>query len=116
MGSEKQFENRIKNVLKAKNCYFIKYWGGGEFTKSGVPDILCCVNGSFVGIEVKSATGKPSDLQIYNLKKITESGGYGILLYPDQFEDFLIFLDFLQAKDPRSAVYYMKLKARWING
>lgn len=45
MASEKNFENRIKSFLKSNNCYFIKYWGGGEFTKAGVPDILACCNG-----------------------------------------------------------------------
>ena len=50
MASEKNFENRIKFFLKSNNCYFIKYWGGGEFTKAGVPDILACCNGRFLGI------------------------------------------------------------------
>lgn len=53
MASEKNFENRIKSFLKSNNCYFIKYWGGGEFTKAGVPDILACCNGRFLGIEVR---------------------------------------------------------------
>ena len=33
MASEKNFENRVKRFLKDEGCYFIKYWGGGEFTK-----------------------------------------------------------------------------------
>ena len=93
MASEKNFENRIKSFLKSNNCYFIKYWGGGEFTKAGVPDILACCNGRFLGIEVKAENGKPSPLQIHNLKKIDEAGGYGILLYPDHFELFKNFID-----------------------
>lgn len=64
MASEKNFENRIKSFLKSNNCYFIKYWGGGEFTKAGVPDILACCNGKFLGIEVKAKNGKPSPLMV----------------------------------------------------
>lgn len=88
MAAEKQFENKIKKFLKDRGHYFIKYWGGGQFTKSGVPDILACVNGYFLGIEVKGPHGKPSDLQLYNIRKIKEAGGFGIILYPNQWEDF----------------------------
>lgn len=87
-GSEKLFENKVKDFLKSEGCYFIKYWGGGTFTKSGVPDILACCNGKFLGIELKAAKGKPSDLQLYNIRKITEAGGIGIILYPKDFDYF----------------------------
>ena len=57
-------------------------------TKKGIPDLLACVNGRFVAIEVKAQNGKPSELQVYNIKKIREAGGVGIILYPDGFEAF----------------------------
>ena len=53
-----------------------------------MPDILCCCNGYFIGIEVKAPNGKPSELQKWNIKKINEENGYGVILYPDQFDDF----------------------------
>lgn len=114
MASEKQFENRVKDFLKEQGCYFIKYWGGGEFTKAGVPDILCCCNGYFIGIEVKAPNGKPSPLQIHNLKKIDEAEGYGVLLYPKDFETFKDFIECLIYGDMRDATHdYRKLKERW---
>ena len=113
IASEKNFENRIKSFLKSNNCYFIKYWGGGEFTKAGVPDILACCNGKFLGIEVKAKNGKPSPLQIHNLKKIDEAGGYGILLYPDHFELFKNFIDCLKVDDANTVYNYKLLKRRW---
>lgn len=88
MASEKQFENKIKKFLKDHGCWFIKYWGGGQFTKSGVPDIIACVNGYFVAIEVKAPTGKPSALQEYNVREIEKSGGVAVILYPKQWDDF----------------------------
>lgn len=88
MASEKQFENKVKQFLKDEGCYFIKYWGGGTFTKTGVPDILCCCNGRFIGIELKGEKGKPSDLQLYNIRKIAEAGGIGLILYPKDFDYF----------------------------
>ena len=114
MASEKNFENRIKSFLKSNNCYFIKYWGGGEFTKAGVPDILACCNGKFLGIEVKAKNGKPSELQLYNLKKIDEAGGFAILLYPDDFKTFKTMIELIQS-GCTCGQYYKKLKGRWSN-
>ena len=118
MASEKTFENRVKKFLKDSRCYFIKYWGGGEFTKAGVPDILCCCNGYFIGIEVKAPKGKPSPLQIHNLKKIDESGGLGVLLYPKDFEIFKKMVQELNESKIASAtgLYYQELKGRWSDG
>lgn len=85
--TEKQFENKVKKFLKENNCWYVKYWGGG-YSKSGIPDILACINGYFVAIELKGTDGKPSKLQEWNIRKINESNGIGLILYPHQFEDF----------------------------
>lgn len=113
MASEKNFENRIKDFLKEQGCWFVKYWGGGEFTKAGIPDILCCCDGHFLGIEVKATNGKPSALQLYNLKKIDEAGGFGILLYPKDFDSFKFFVKLLSQGDTESLAIYKLLKGRW---
>ena len=47
--------------------------------------IVCC-NGYFIGIEVKASRGKPSPLQEYEIRKIGEAGGIGIIAYPKDFE------------------------------
>lgn len=67
MAAEKNFETKIKKFLETKSAWFLKYWGGAAYTKSGIPDLLVCLNGHFLGIEVKAANGKPSPLQIHNL-------------------------------------------------
>ena len=93
MAQEKIFENKIKKYLDNHGAWYIKYWAGSQFTKSGVPDILACVNGYFVGIEVKAQNGKPSELQLYNVQRINNAGGYAFVLYPSAFEDFKKFID-----------------------
>ena len=85
MAAEKNFENKIKTDLKNNGCYFVKYFAN-RMTKVGVPDILTCVNGYFVGIEVKAENGKPSELQIYNIKKIKDSGGIGVIVRPSDYD------------------------------
>ncbi len=84
---EKNFENKVKQYLKSIDAYYFKVWGGG-FQQSGIPDVVACKNGIFIGIELKSSTGKPSELQKYNIKQINESGGVGIILFPEGFEEF----------------------------
>ena len=104
MAAEKNFENRLKKYLEEKRCWFIKYWAGAAFTKTGIPDLLVCCNGYFVAIEVKAPNGKASELQKYNIRKIIESGGFGMILYPNQFNEFKKVIEHLQNSKPDAAI------------
>lgn len=84
---EKIFENHVKDYLKNFDCWVLKTWSNGV-QRQGVPDLLLCINGYFVAVELKNETGKPSQLQVWNIEKIREAGGIAIILYPDQFEEF----------------------------
>ena len=86
MAQEKQFENKIKKYLSDNNIWHVKYFANG-FTKSGIPDLLCAVNGHFLGIEVKAENGKPSELQLYHIEKIKQSGGHAVIVKPSQFDE-----------------------------
>ncbi|MER2058002.1 MAG: VRR-NUC domain-containing protein [Niallia sp.] len=72
--TEKKIENQIKKWLEKQGYWWMKVHGD-LFQKSGVPDILACINGRFVGIEVKRPGGKVSALQDYNIEQIRASGG-----------------------------------------
>lgn len=87
MAQEKNFENKIKKFLEEQGCWYVKYFAN-RMTKSGIPDILACVNGYFVAIEVKASNGKPSELQYYHQEQIREANGISIILYPNQFDEF----------------------------
>lgn len=86
MAQEKTFENKIKKFLESKGCYFVKHFGCA-FTKAGVPDLLCCVNGKFVAIEVKAENGKTSELQDHNIATIKKAGGIAVVAKPSDFND-----------------------------
>ena len=87
MASEKTFENKIKAYLKSIGAYFIKTHGD-RFSKVGTPDIIACINGHFVAVEVKAENDTPSEIQLYHIEQIQKAGGYGIILYPKDFEKF----------------------------
>lgn len=48
---------------------------GGPYGTSGVPDIICCYKGRFLGLEVKLPTGKLTELQKRAIEKINRAGG-----------------------------------------
>ena len=92
IAQEKNLENKVKDFLKKHGCWYVKYWGGGGFTKSGIPDLLICCNGYFIGCELKSVRGKPTELQVMNLTNIQRAGGLAVLLYPQNFELFKLLI------------------------
>jgi hypothetical protein len=53
----------------------------------GTPDLLVSINGRFVALELKrSSTAPATELQLYNIARINESGGYAALVYPENLD------------------------------
>jgi Holliday junction resolvase len=77
---EKHIENQIKRYLDQLGVWYLKVHGS-MYQKSGVPDILCCLDGRFVGIEVKRPGGIVSSLQQFNIDEIHTSGGVAFVAY-----------------------------------
>jgi Holliday junction resolvase len=103
----------MKKFIETMGGWQVKFHAN-SFTKSGIPDCLCCVEGRFVAVEVKATKGKPSPLQIHQLKQIDKAGGYAILLYPDNYDLFKDFIKCLKDLDIKKAgQLYIKLKVRW---
>lgn len=94
MTREKQFENLIRDYLNDLDIYHFKFWGGnlrtasGNFvkTKKGVPDLICCINSHFVGLEIKQENGSVSEDQKQNIAEINRNGGLGLIVFPKDFE------------------------------
>ena len=99
MGAEKQFENKVKAYLKSKGCWVLKTWSNG-IQREGVPDLLVCCNGYFLGIELKAETGHPTRLQVWNVNQIRKAGGVAIVLYPDKFEELQQLIEQLLSNNP----------------
>lgn len=85
---EKVIENKIKTVLTSLgiNCWFFKHAASAAM-KVGIPDIICCIKGRFVGIEVKQEDGIQSDAQKVTGKNIREAGGEYWIVW--SYEDFV---------------------------
>lgn len=92
MKDEKLFETKIKNYLKSKGVYYFKFFANA-FTPAGIPDLIACVNGHFVAIEVKAENGRPSELQKYNIERIKANGGIAMIVYPKDFDRLKSLID-----------------------
>lgn len=98
-GPEKAFEQRIRRELDKRGHYSHKQWGGGNYTKAGIPDLFCSINGYFVAIEVKAERGKIAPLQTHQIGVINHAGGMAFTLRPSQWESFIAWLDWVEMED-----------------
>ena len=76
---EKKVKDKVVKLLKKYDAYYF-YPVSGGYGASGVPDIVACMGGKFIGIECKANGGKPTALQTKNLNNIALNGGYSVLV------------------------------------
>jgi len=53
--------------------------GADSFQEIGIPDLLCCYRGRFVGAEAKMPGNHPSAKQAAVLDEIADAGGYALV-------------------------------------
>lgn len=75
---ETRIQRAIQRWLKEEGVFVFKIHGS-EFMAAGLPDLVCCVRGRFVAIEVKTPTGTSSKRQRYMHRVIEEAGGVVIV-------------------------------------
>ena len=79
---EGKVKRKVVEVLKKHEVWYF-FPANNGFGKSGIPDIIAIVDGHFVGVEVKSATGKPTELQMICGRQIEEAGGTWLVVSND---------------------------------
>lgn len=73
--TERDIVNRIMEYLKSVPMCFAFKEHGGMYGTAGLPDIICCIAGRFVAIEVKTPTGRLTKLQEVTLRRINDAKG-----------------------------------------
>ena len=79
MTPEAKVKKRVVAVLKEHGAYYF-YPVTGGYGRSGVPDIVACWQGRFIGIECKAGDNITTPLQEKNLREIRESGGTALVI------------------------------------
>lgn len=92
MTPEAKVKAKVKKVLDHKNCYYF-FPATGGYGRAGVPDIVACIEGKFVGIECKANGNKPTLLQQKNLDDIGFSKGIAIVINEDNVDKFAEWLE-----------------------
>lgn len=82
---EQNIQTNIMNYISSIGGLPIKQNQLGIYAQAGVPDLICCVKGHFIGIEVKQPGKKPKPIQKAFLEAITKCGG--IAFYATSVEE-----------------------------
>ena len=72
---EKEITAKIMGYLKTVSSCFAWKTHGGMYGTAGLPDIICCYRGGFIGFEVKTPDGRLSKLQEFTITKIKAAKG-----------------------------------------
>jgi Holliday junction resolvase len=89
---EKKVKDAVVKVLRSYGVYhFFPVTGG--FGRSGIPDIIACYKGNFIGIECKAGSNKPTALQEAEMAKISKAGGVCLVVSEKNTEDVLKLLE-----------------------
>jgi len=86
--SEQKFNKKVQDYLVAKGAYVIKTIAAN---RAGVPDMLACYKGKFIGVEGKVGTNKASPLQEHHIQQIKNAGGVAGVVKSLQDVDELLF-------------------------
>ena len=116
MASEKRFEEKLKAWLESEGIYPLgtpkqdmtvppcgyweKRWGGGKYTKAGLPDMHIVVNSVSIEAELKAEKGRPSALQIQKVNQIDDAGCIAMVLFPSDFSNFQKLVKFIKKNPP----------------
>ena len=85
-------QDKIRAYLNKHKIFHIRY--SAQSTANGLPDLIICYRGRFIGCELKTPDGEPTDLQLKKLEAIRASGGIGILASSLQ-DILLVFFDII---------------------
>ena len=80
---EGKVKAKVDRLLRQHGVWFFSPQAG-PYGRAGIPDRIACVDGHFVGIEVKAdRTCKPTALQLQCMELIEASGGQCFVVYDD---------------------------------
>lgn len=82
MGVKKEtpLQRRMQEHIERRGGYVIKNWGS-MISEPGIPDLIFCYKGLFVGCEVKVDSNTPSSAQGIHCRNIWKAGGIACVLW-----------------------------------
>jgi Holliday junction resolvase len=79
-------KDAVQKLLKELEVYYFTPVTGG-YGRSGVPDLVCCVDGMFLAIECKAGGNQPTPLQNREIDLIRAAKGVAMVVRENNVED-----------------------------
>ena len=79
MTPEGKVKAAVRKILDAEGVYYFSPAANG-YGRAGIPDIICCVRGFFLAIELKANKGKTTALQDREIAAINAQGGQAMVV------------------------------------
>lgn len=93
MTPEAKVKKLVTELLDKYGAYWFKPVSNGMGVH-GIFDIICCLKGTFLGIECKAdSTKKPTPLQTHNAERLTKAGGVAFLAHSDNIEELEVVIN-----------------------
>lgn len=108
---ETTLRNNISIEVKRRygTKLYMKKIHGSPYQEAGIPDLIGCFKGHFIGMEIKQPGLDPTPIQAANIRDIKLSGGYAKAIHSvweavDFFEevDATIYAKSVNTKDIRN--------------
>jgi Holliday junction resolvase len=88
---EAKVKARVVKQLKEMGVYYFSPVTGG-FGRSGVPDLVGCMNGQFFALECKAGRGMTTALQEKNIEFIRANGGFAMVVNENNMDAVSVIL------------------------
>ena len=92
MTPEAKVKKQVVKVLKEHDAYYF-YPATHGYGRSGVPDIVACIQGAFFSIECKAGKNTTTALQQKNLIDIEAAGGVALVVNENNIDELRGILD-----------------------
>lgn len=89
---EVKVKKQCTALLNAHGVYYFFPVASG-YGRVGIPDIIACCQGHFLGIECKAGKNKPTALQEAEMLKIRNAGGTTLVINEDNINELQEWLD-----------------------
>jgi Holliday junction resolvase len=82
---EGKVKDSVTKILREEGVYYF-FPATHGYGRSGVPDIIACVNGNFLAIECKAGAKKPTALQVREIESIRAAGGVAMVANEENWD------------------------------
>ena len=88
---ERKVKAQVALILKEYGVYYFFPPANG-LGRAGIPDIIACAWGQFLAIECKAGKGKPTELQLREIRAVQNANGVAFVVNEDNVDALPLLL------------------------